>query len=116
MKTILAILCLSFAVVAPILPGCSTPPSSRVVQVQTLKAVGESAEAAVKLSAQLYQSGTITSVQARAAIDFYNQKFQPAFRLAVATVNANLNSTAAPEIADLATQLSALVSSYLRTP
>lgn len=92
--------------------GCSTPPSGRVAQVQTLKAVGHTAEAAVATSAQLYNGHIITAKQARDVIDLYNLKFQPAFRVAVNAVNANLDSIASPELADLAGQLAALVASY----
>lgn len=92
--------------------GCGTPPSARVVQVQSLKAVGHTAEAAVATSAQLYNGHVITGQQARAVIDLYNIRFQPAFRVAVSAVNANLDSIASPELADLAGQLASLVASY----
>lgn len=92
--------------------GCGTPPSARVVQVQSLKAVGHTAEAAVATSAQLYNGHVITAQQARAVIDLYNLRFQPAFKVAVSAVNANLDSIASPELADLAGQLASLVASY----
>ncbi len=91
--------------------ACSTPPSSRVAQVQTLKAVGETAEAAVMLSAQLYKAGKITSAQARAVIDFYDLRLQPAFRLAYAAAKADLSTAASPDVSALASQLVALVAS-----
>lgn len=104
---------LVFASVAPVIvTGCATAPSARVAQVQSLKAVGQSAEAAVSLSAQLYRDGKITGAQARAVMDFYDARFQPAFRLAVAAVNANLDSLASPDLLALASQLSALVAQY----
>ena len=110
MKKLFLILALVTATpLALVQTGCSSPPSARVVQVQSLKAVGESAEAAVTLSAQLYRDGKITPAQARQVLDFYDTKFQPAFRLAVAAVNANLDSIASPDVALLASQLSALV-------
>lgn len=96
--------------------GCSTPPSARVVQVQSLKAVGQTAEAAVVLAAQLYQAKTITAQQANAVNVFYDTRFQPAFRLAVAAVNANLDSVASPDLVGLAQQLSSLVASYQTHP
>lgn len=111
MKKLIAILVLAFAVpLAPV--ACSTPPSARVVQVQSLKAVGQTAESAVALSAQLYQGGKITRAQARAVMDFYDDRFQPVYRLAVQAVNANLNSMASADLTALAQQLSALVASY----
>ena len=91
------------------LTGCQTPPSARVVEVQSLKAVGHTADAAVALSAQLYKDGQITAAQAREVLDFYNQNFQPSYRLAVSAVSANLDSIASPDIINLASQLSALV-------
>jgi hypothetical protein len=114
MKKLVLAVCLFIAAfalsTAPV--GCSSPPSSRVAQVQTLKAVGQSAEGAVQLSARLYQGGSITADQARQVMDFYNTKFQPAFRIAVAAVNANLDSLASPDVSALASQLSALVLSF----
>lgn len=88
--------------------GCQAP-SARVVQVQTLKSVGQTAEASVALSAQLYRDGTITPAQARQVADFYDQKFQPAFRFAVSAAQSNLDSIASPDVMALASQLSALV-------
>lgn len=110
MKRLLLILCLataSFAFVA-----CHQPPSARVVQVQTLKAVGQSAEAAVALTAQRYRDGRITAAQALQVSVFYDNKFQPVYRLAVAAVNSNLNSVASPDVLALATQLATLVTSF----
>ena len=111
MKKLILVLILALAVpLAPI--GCQTPPSERVVAVQTLKALGEAAEAAVTLSAQLYRNGTINAVQARAVIDFYDQKYQPAYRLAVAAANANLDSVANPEVSSLCNRLLGMVAQY----
>lgn len=88
--------------------GCAAP-STRVAQVQTLKSVGQAAEAAVSLSAQLYRDGKITAAQARQVMTLYDQKFQPAFRLAVSAAQANLDSIASDDVTALASQLSALV-------
>jgi hypothetical protein len=90
-------------------PGCVTPPSARVVEVQTLKAVGETAEAAVALSAHLYEQNTITADQARQINAFYDKTFQPAYRLARAAVKANLDSFASPDLVSLGAQLSAML-------
>jgi len=108
MKKLLFILALAVAI-PTLQTSCSTAPSARVVQVQTLKAVGQSAEAAVTLAAQLYHKDKLTGAQARQVIDFYDQKFQPAFRVAVAAVQANLESVASPDLISLASQISALV-------
>lgn len=111
MKKLLLLVGLALAV--PVFQtACTTAPSARVVQVQTLKAVGESAEASVTLSAQLYRDGHITAAQARQVLDFYNLKFQPSFRVAVAAVNSDLSSIASPDVISLAQQLAALVTSF----
>jgi hypothetical protein len=92
--------------------ACSTPPNERVVQVQTLKAVGHTAESAVAASAQFYAAGRITAAQARQVMDIYDKRFQPAFRVAVNAVNANLDSVASPELVAIAAELSALVLTF----
>lgn len=92
--------------------ACSSSPSSRVVQVQTLKAVGQSAETAVSLSAQLYAAGKITAAQANQVRDLYDLKFQPAYRVAVSAVQMNLDSIASPDLLTLAQQLTTLVASF----
>ncbi len=89
--------------------GCSTPPSARVAQVQTLKAVGHSAEAVVSSAAQLYAAGTITPEQAKLIMSFYDTKFQPAYRVAVTAVNSNLDLTAPDDLVLLSSQLAALL-------
>lgn len=115
MKRILvALLLAALPVAGPV--GCSTPPSVRVVEVQSLKAVGEAAEAAVALSAHLYASGTVTATQARAVIDFYDGKFQPAFRLAATAARADLSQPASADLAALASQLVALVNPPKHSP
>lgn len=110
MKKYLILLVLIFAPVFQ--TGCTTVPSARVVQVQTLKAVGHTAESAVALSAQMYRDGLITITQAMYINNLYDTKFQPAFRLAVTAVQANLDSIASPDLIKLAQELSSLVASY----
>lgn len=96
--------------------GCTAPASKRVAAVQTLKAVGHSAEAAVTLTANLYAANRITAAQAKQVMDLYDHRFQTAFRIAVSAVNANLDSFASPELVELAAQLSALVASFAQSP
>lgn len=111
MKRILFLILL--AVATPLVQtSCSTPPTERVVVVQSLLFVGHAAEDSVALSAKLYQAGTISPTQARVVLDFYNQKFQPAYRLAVATSHNELDTLANPEVWGLFNQLYALVQSY----
>lgn len=102
----------AFALVPLTFTGCATAPSKRVVQVQTLKGVGQAAESAVTLSANLYAAKQISADQARQVMDFYNGKFQPAFRVAVAAVNANMDSLASPDLQALANQLANLVATF----
>ncbi len=106
-KLLPLLLVLSLVPFAPV--ACKTAPSERVVAVQTLRAVGASAESAVTLSAQLYRDKKITPAQARSVMEFYDQKFQPAFRLAVSAARSNLESIASPDLIALASELSALV-------
>lgn len=115
MKRLLLII--GLAVISPLAPiACKTPPSERVVQVQTLKAVGHTAESAVASTAQLYAAHLITAQQALRVNAIYDNQFQPAYRIAVNAVNANLDSVASPELAGLAAQLAAIVASYQSTP
>lgn len=102
------------AATAALFTGCQQAPSARVVQTQSLKAIGESAEAAVSLAAHLFKDGRLSAGETRAVIDFYDNKFQPAYRLAVASVNANLDSVASPDVVLLASQLAALVAQYTK--
>lgn len=89
--------------------GCSTAPTERVQVVNTLKAVGHAAEAAVEMSAKLYQDGRITAEQARQVLDLYNLRFQPAYRVAVAAAQADLSGPASPDLLNLANELTQLV-------
>lgn len=111
MKTLIRFLALAvFAVTLPTIQiGCSTPPNERVVAVQSLKAVGQTAEAAMDEVVQLFKAGKITAAQDRAISDFYDQKFQPAFRIAKNAVNGDLSSLASPDISGLLGQLLTLV-------
>jgi hypothetical protein len=109
---LIALFFIMLAALPALTTSCTTAPSSRVAQVQTLKAVGHTAEAAVAASADLYKAKQITDAQARQVIALYDLKFQPAYRLAVSAVNANLDSIASPELVALAAQISALVLTF----
>ncbi len=109
-KYIVSILLAGFVAAFPVIQtGCQTAPSARVVEVQTLKAVGASAKAAIDASAQLLKQG-----QKIAA--FYDTKFQPAFNLAVAAASSDLSSVASPDLINLATQLANLVAQLTAKP
>lgn len=92
--------------------SCNAPASSRVIQNQTLKSVGELAETAVSVSAMLYRDGKISADQARQVMDFYDTRFQPAFRFAVSAAHSDLSSVSSADLALLAVQLSDLVHSF----
>jgi len=109
-KILYLIALVSFGCAVPIITtGCQQPTNERVAAVQTLKAVGQSAEGAVGLSAQLYRDGKITAEQARDIADFYNLKFVPAFRVAVTAARSDLSSFASADILALSLELSNLV-------
>jgi hypothetical protein len=110
-----ALLALLFVPPLLVLPGCGTPPPARVAAVQTLKSVGQAAEASVALSAKLYAAGSLTAARARTVLDVYNGQFQPAFRLAVAAAKSDL-APASPDLINLAQQLADLVSTYNPPP
>ncbi len=115
MKRLLLILCLACAPLA-VLPSCSSSPSTQNIQVQSLKAIGQAAEAAVKESAYMYQDRRINAVQAYEIKVFYDTRFKPAYRLAVSAVLGDLNSIAAPDVISLFNQLTALVANYKNAP
>lgn len=99
------------ATTTPFVVSCSSQ-STRVVQVQTLKSVGASAESAVEISAMMYRDGTITAKQALEVTEFYDQKFQPAYRFAIAAAKSDLSTIASPDLLLLANQLSQLILSF----
>ncbi len=97
--------------------GCSSVPSHRVAAGQSLKAIGQTAEAAVIFSAHLYESGHLTADQARAVMDFYDHRFQPAYGLAVAALHTDLSQPAPADLTALVTELLALINPpYLHPP
>lgn len=113
MKKLLLLLCL--ALTAPVLPtGCRTAPTERVSTVVTLKVIGASVDASMKLAAQLVRDQRITWEQWRVIADFHDQKFQPAYNLAVAAVQSDLSSVASPDLLALAGQLAVIVNSYVK--
>jgi hypothetical protein len=90
--------------------GCTT--TSQVQAGQTLQAVGLAVDAAMKTAAGMYHNNQITAAQWAQIADIHDNKFQPAFNLAVQAVQANLSSIASPDVVALASQLSALVASF----
>lgn len=106
MKTIILILALAFA---PALTSCSTPPAERSQAVMTLKVVGATRDAAMKVAGQLWREGKISDAKRDEIIAFHDNRLQPAYNLAVAAVQADLNSLANPELISLLGQLQALI-------
>lgn len=90
--------------------GCTT--SQQVTTVQTLKTVGMAADAAMTTAAGLYHNNQITSVQWQAIADFHDQKFIPAYKVAIQAAQSDLSSFASPDLLALSAQLGALVASY----
>ena len=113
MKSIrLLILALAVAIAPVAYQGCTTPPSERVQVVTTLKALGAARDTAMQVAGQLWLAGKIDDAQRDKIIDFHDNKFQPAYRLAVAGVQADL-TIASPDLVNLFAQLQALIPSYL---
>jgi len=90
--------------------ACSTPPSARVAQVQTLRAVGEAAKASMDATTQLLKQGTITLDKWQKVATFYDTKFQPAYTVAVYAANSDLSSVSSPDLTNLLNQLLSLAS------
>ncbi len=112
MKRLTLILCLLCAPFPALFTSCSQAPSERVVFVQTLKSIGQTAETTVAVSARLYQAGDISPAQAHSVAVFYDQVFQKAFKTAVFAAKSNLDTVASPDLVALAQQLSSMVSSF----
>lgn len=110
------LLLLTLTVLTPVLEtGCNTAPTERVAIVQTLKSVGEGADAVVAVSAHLYGSGKIRADQAIAIKDFYDKKFQPAFRDAVKLSQSDLKASPAG-ILSLGLELSTMLTQFQNQP
>lgn len=107
MNKLLLLLCL--AVVTPMATtSCSTAPTERVQAVMTLKALGAARDTAMQVAGQLWRDGRIDDAQRDKIIAFHDAKFQPAYNLAVAGVQADL-TVASPDLVNLFAQLQALI-------
>jgi hypothetical protein len=95
---------------AMIVTGCSTPPSERVVAVQTLKGLGLARESAMRVAGIRYAEGKITDAQRDEIIAKHDQ-FQSAYLLAVAGVQADL-TLASPQLVAMLADLQTLINSY----
>lgn len=111
-RSILAAIALAFAISSPAFHGCSTPPSQRVAAVNTLKSIGAAADAAMRVAAGAYHDGRLTAAQ-WAKIAEAHDRFQALYNVAVAGVQANLDSIASPDLVSLAAQLADAVRAFL---
>ena len=118
MKTLRALaFALSFAFAVPLVgPGCQTAPSERVAAVLSLKGVGAARDAAMKTAAQLLKDGRISLVQWRRIADLHDHRLQPAYRLAVAVVKADLSSAASPDVVALLNILLETIAEFTNPP
>jgi len=105
MKTLLLILALA---TTPVFTACSTAPTERVMVVQTLKGIGQARDAAMQIAGQLWRDGKIDDAKRNEIIAFHDDKFQPAYRMAIAGVQADL-TLASPDLVNLLSQLQALI-------
>lgn len=97
-------------VLAPMLcTGCATPVNQRTVAGQTLKTAGQAAEAAVAISARLYADKRMSPTVARAVLDFYNDRWQPAYRLALAAAQSDPAQPAPVQLLALLGELQGIV-------
>lgn len=107
MKKLLLILCL--AVATPLaVTSCSTAPSERTQAVMTLKLLGSSRDTAMQVAGQLWRDGKIDDVRRDKIIAYHDNVFQPAYRLAVQGVQADL-TLASPDLLKLFGELQALI-------
>lgn len=116
MKFIIRFLALAcFAVAVPaVQTGCTTTPSTQNVAVQTLKAVGQTAETAMATTTHLWDTRAITAAQTNQVRDLYD-KFQNAFRFAVSAVKGDTSQIASPDLITMAGELATLVNSFKKT-
>lgn len=95
--------------------GCQNQTTQQTA-VQTLKIVGTTAKTSMDAATQLLKQGTITVPQWQAIASIYDNKFQPAYALAIAAARSDLSTLASPDLIGLAAQLAALVAQYTTPP
>lgn len=114
MKTLLLILALCITPLAT--TSCNTAPNARVVQVQTLGVLGSTAKAGIDGAALLLKNGKITVAQWQNASAFYDNRWQPAFRLAFLAAKSDLSSVASPDLQALANEFMSLIAQLSTKP
>lgn len=89
-----------------VLTSCGT---TQVQQAKTLEAVGMAAKLTIDTAAILLGEGKISVQKFQAVAHFYDTKFQPAFRIALAHVEGNTKNPAPLQLVALAGELSNLL-------
>lgn len=109
-RTALISLCLLCALPAPFLTtSCMNTTQTQATKYKTLAAVGAAAQAAMDSTTALLKAGKIPVAQFQKVADYFDGKFQPSFRFAVATAKADLSTLASPDITTLLAQFTTLV-------
>lgn len=109
MNRIFLALCLAIAPVG--LTSCATSPQVQATEARTLLAVGTSAKAGLDTCTQLLKAGKMSVADYQKVAAFFDSRFQPAFRLAVAVAKSD-TAPASPDLLNLASQFAALVATY----
>ncbi len=104
------ILIFALALTVPMQTGCSQAPSARVQAVQTLGVLGSTAKAGIDGAALLLKNGKITVKQWQDVAAFYDQRWQPAYNLAVLVAKSDLSSVASQDLQKLANEFMDLIS------
>lgn len=110
------IMTVMLALFSTLFSGCSSAPSSRTTQYTTLRVIGASRDAAMKIAANAYVQKQITDEQWAKIRDIHDNKLQPTYALAVATARADLSSLASPDLTAITNQLAQLVAQFAGLP
>jgi hypothetical protein len=101
-RLLVLLLAFSFACISPaIVTGCANTPTTQAAKYKTLATVGAAAQAAMDSTTALLKAGKITVPQFQKVATFYDTRFQPSFRFAVAAAQADLSTAASPDVTTL---------------
>lgn len=107
MKKLILIIALAGA---PFYAGCPvTTPATKTAEYKTLASVGLSAQAGMDTAAQLLKAGTISVAKFQTVASFYDNNFQPVYKLAVTIARSDLTLIANPDVVAVSSQLATLV-------
>lgn len=110
MKTALYLLLLTPTITAT---GCFT--LSHKEQIQSLEAVGMAAKLTIDTAAVLLEEEKISLDKFQVIANFYDTRFQPAYREALKRVEGNKNNPAPLKLVSLASELSLLLTNDYST-